>query len=99
MAFLEQAIASAPSTVVLLLGLVIVVFLHLVYRLAHDPLRRVPGPWLTRFTRLWELHQIRRGHFEQINVQLHQKYGLSFFRPYQPFQGLEKHVSKNTPSI
>ncbi|KAJ5603228.1 hypothetical protein N7537_006184 [Penicillium hordei] len=71
MTFLQPAIPFGP---IVILGLVAFLIHHL-YRLAHDPLRRVPGPWLARFTRLWELHQIRRGHFEQINVELHQRYG------------------------
>ncbi|CAI7653533.1 unnamed protein product [Penicillium discolor] len=69
--FLQQAVPSGPVVILALVAFLI----HHVYRLAHDPLRRVPGPWLARFTRLWELHQIRGGHFEQVNVELHQRYG------------------------
>lgn len=72
--------STGNSGPIVILGLV-AFLIHHVYRLAHDPLRRVPGPWLARFTRLWGLHQIRRGNFEQINVELHQRYGLSFPRP------------------
>lgn len=75
--FLQQAVPSGPVVILALVAFLI----HHVYRLAHDPLRRVPGPWLARFTRLWELHQIRRRHFEQINVELHQTYGLLVPRP------------------
>ncbi|KAL3471768.1 pisatin demethylase [Aspergillus californicus] len=37
--------------------------------------RRVPGPWLARWTRLWEWHHVRSNHFEQVNLMLHRKYG------------------------
>ncbi|KAF7536409.1 hypothetical protein G7054_g4544 [Neopestalotiopsis clavispora] len=42
--------------------------------LGLSPLRSVPGPFLTRFTRLWLLRQLSRGQFEQTNIQLHRKY-------------------------
>ncbi|PKY06141.1 pisatin demethylase [Aspergillus campestris IBT 28561] len=54
---------------------VVAVVAHRLYGFIHDPLRRVPGPWLARFTRLWELVQICGGHFEQINLDLHRRYG------------------------
>jgi hypothetical protein len=41
----------------------------------RDPLRDVPGPLIARFTRLWYLLEIYRGHYEQTNIKLHNKYG------------------------
>ncbi|KAF9894096.1 hypothetical protein FE257_009069 [Aspergillus nanangensis] len=35
----------------------------------------VPGPFSTRLTKLWYFNRVRRGHFEQDNIQLHQRYG------------------------
>ncbi|PLN82356.1 pisatin demethylase [Aspergillus taichungensis] len=70
MALLQIAL-SGP----ILLLTVVTVVVHRLYGFIHDPLRRVPGPWLARFTRLWELVQIRRGHFEQVNIDLHRRYG------------------------
>ena len=55
-----------------------------VYRIVTDPLRKVPGPWLARFTRLWELQSVRGNHFEQVNIDLHHKYGLSKAHLFPP---------------
>ncbi|KAE8328523.1 cytochrome P450 [Aspergillus sergii] len=48
---------------------------HTVYDVYWGPTARVPGPWLARFTRLWELLKVNKGHFEQVNIDLHKKYG------------------------
>lgn len=40
-----------------------------------DPLRKIPGPFIARFTRLWELRRVLEGHFERTNLELHGKYG------------------------
>ncbi|KAH7081133.1 pisatin demethylase [Paraphoma chrysanthemicola] len=40
-----------------------------------SPLRNVPGPFLARFTRLWELYVIRKHDFATYNIALHEKYG------------------------
>ena len=40
-----------------------------------DPLRDVPGPLLARFTRLWYLRELYRGHYEKTNLEIHRKYG------------------------
>ena len=47
----------------------------ILYRFLSSPLRKVPGPTLARFSRLWYLFSVRRGRFEQENVELHAKYG------------------------
>jgi hypothetical protein len=41
-----------------------------------SPLRRVPGPFLARFTRFWYLKAVARGDFEKTNVELHKRYGI-----------------------
>ncbi|PLB53627.1 cytochrome protein [Aspergillus steynii IBT 23096] len=38
-------------------------------------LSSVPGPWVTRLTKLWYFDRVRRGHFEEDNVRLHRQYG------------------------
>ncbi|RMZ42415.1 hypothetical protein AFCA_010022 [Aspergillus flavus] len=48
---------------------------HTVYYAYWGPTARIPGPWLARFTRLWELLKVSKGHFEQVNIDLHKKYG------------------------
>lgn len=40
-----------------------------------NPLKSIPGPFLARFTRLWELHAVRKGDFEKTHYKLHERYG------------------------
>lgn len=49
---------------------------NLIHRLAFDSLRDIPGPFLGRFTRLWELHQVVSGSWHQKVIKLHKKYGM-----------------------
>ncbi|KAH6950319.1 cytochrome P450 [Ilyonectria sp. MPI-CAGE-AT-0026] len=46
-----------------------------IYRGLFSPLRHIPGPFLARFTDLWYLGRVRRGHFERDNIALHRKHG------------------------
>ncbi|WPH01320.1 putative cytochrome P450 [Acrodontium crateriforme] len=62
----------AFTTISLLLACGVIVTIA---RYLSHPLLRVPGPWLARFTRLWELIQIRQDHFEEVSIALHEKYG------------------------
>ncbi|KAH7063540.1 pisatin demethylase [Macrophomina phaseolina] len=39
------------------------------------PLRHVPGPWLSRYTKLWEVAAVWRGDFEKQNIDLHKRHG------------------------
>lgn len=51
---------------------------RLLYHLCHhlsSPLRSIPGPFWTRFSKVWYFNRVRRGHFEADNIHLHQKYG------------------------
>ncbi|KAF7553472.1 hypothetical protein G7Z17_g3598 [Cylindrodendrum hubeiense] len=45
------------------------------YRILASPLSAVPGPFLARFTDLWYVWRIKKGHFEWDNITLHRKYG------------------------
>jgi len=69
------------STVVALL--VLFYSCKLILDIVTDPLRDVPGPLLARFTRLWEMHQLRKGRFEQVNIDLHRRYGKQGFTNLQ----------------
>ncbi|KAB8224028.1 cytochrome P450 [Aspergillus novoparasiticus] len=64
---------------ILLLLPVLIVFyhvLHLIYTtLTTKSLLSVPGPFITRLTKLWYFDRVRRGHFEEDNVRLHERYG------------------------
>lgn len=48
--------------------------IHL-YKSLTSPLRAIPGPFSTRFTKLWYFSRVRNAHFERENIALHQKYG------------------------
>lgn len=45
------------------------------YKSLTSPLRAIPGPFWSRFTKLWYLNRVRKGHFEKENIHLHEKYG------------------------
>ncbi|CAJ0547399.1 Ff.00g041530.m01.CDS01 [Fusarium sp. VM40] len=47
----------------------------ILYNVFCSPLKNVPGPILARFTDLWYINRIRKGHFEHDNISLHRKYG------------------------
>lgn len=60
----------------LIFGFSLVLFVsYCLVTILLDPLRHLPGPFIARFTRLWYLYQIYQGRFEQVNIELHQKYG------------------------
>ncbi|KAJ5745727.1 cytochrome protein [Penicillium odoratum] len=40
-----------------------------------SPTSSIPGPFLARFTKLWELNEAVKGSFEKKNLALHRKYG------------------------
>lgn len=54
---------------------VTLLFYPLINALLLDPLRKVPGPFWARFSRLWYLGRILEGRFEKVNIDLHRKYG------------------------
>lgn len=68
---LQDSFTSSP----ILLIAVVVLVAYVIYPAVTDPLRKVPGPWLARFTRFWELQHILASHFEQVNIDLHDRYG------------------------
>lgn len=46
-----------------------------IYTALTSPLTRLPGPWPTRFTKLWFFNRVRKGRFEHENIALHRRYG------------------------
>lgn len=40
-----------------------------------NPLRRLPGPFLARFTDAWYFWRVSRGKFEVENIKLHKTFG------------------------
>jgi hypothetical protein len=68
--------ATVTNTVASIVGLVVLwQILFIVYALFLDPLRDVPGPFLARFTRLWELREALSGTIVERLLDLHKKHG------------------------
>jgi hypothetical protein len=40
-----------------------------------SPLKYVPGPFAARFSDVWYLWRVWKGHFEVDNIELHRKHG------------------------
>jgi hypothetical protein len=55
--------------------LLLILFVLIIAKRQFSPLRRVPGPWLAGYTRLWKLYYTFRGDMERVNINLHKKYG------------------------
>lgn len=60
------------SGVTLFLGVSVILCL---YRTIASPLRKIPGPFVSRFSDIWYFLQVKRGNFEKVNIALHQKFG------------------------
>jgi uncharacterized membrane protein len=70
---LQKLVDLSAGSLVLLFSSIFILYFLLQYTL--DPLRDIPGPFLTRFTRWWYFFEIYKGSFEVTNVGLHKKYG------------------------
>ena len=81
-----------------LLTLLVPYISKLVYLAFFSPAARIPGPFLARFTRLWELKALNRGDFEKKNVELHEKYGTRWQPERDPIQSRPSFRSENAPS-
>lgn len=57
-------------TALLVLGVV-----RYLYQTLTSPLRDVPGPFLARFTRLWEIQAVLKHDSPTFNITLHEQYG------------------------
>ncbi|KAK0664421.1 Cytochrome P450 monooxygenase gsfF [Lasiodiplodia hormozganensis] len=67
---------KAASLLLLLpLAYIAVIGIYRVYDSLFGRLRNVPGPWLAKYTGLWELQAIAHGDFEQKNIALHKQHG------------------------
>ncbi|KAF1841205.1 cytochrome P450 CYP5080B3 [Cucurbitaria berberidis CBS 394.84] len=51
------------------------IIIYLIWVCVASPGRAIPGPWASRFTRLWYYRGIRAGSFHHENIALHEKYG------------------------
>ncbi|KAI9689268.1 MAG: hypothetical protein M1820_010179 [Bogoriella megaspora] len=49
--------------------------LYILCRALFDPLRTIPGPFITRFTRGWYFLKLWNEDFEKTNIDIHRRYG------------------------
>lgn len=68
-------IQDTNISVILVLSLPLTWLTYKVYAVLTDDLRSVPGPFWARFTRLWYLNAVKKGDFENTNIELHRKHG------------------------
>lgn len=76
-------LASLPDTnlspvalySLLALSIIVLPLLYSVLGAAVSPLRRLPGPRLARFTRLWYLKAVLNRDFQDTNIKLHEEQG------------------------
>ncbi|KAL4967564.1 cytochrome P450 [Aspergillus stella-maris] len=66
-------LALLSLLLILLVARYILSLTYLTYKTRS--LRSIPGPFWTRFTRLWYFRRLWNGHFEDENIKLHDKYG------------------------
>ena len=70
---LESLLDVSSTTLIVVFAVGILIYSVLQY--AFDPLCSIPGPFLARFSRLWYFLEIYKGGFEEMNIELHRKYG------------------------
>lgn len=73
---------SLISELGLLRGTLLLIFLLLASVISRaliqayaTPLRDVPGPWLAKFSRVWQLKAVHARTFQKTNLDLHRRYG------------------------
>lgn len=49
--------------------------LWIIYAVTLHPLAKVPGPFWASVTRLWYMYQVKTGHMDRIQRELHKQYG------------------------
>lgn len=77
MAQLEQMDWSPSQTIAAILPVVLIgyVLFYVVYERFFSPYRRIPGPFLAKFTRLWEVYQMATDLPDQVLLRLHAEHG------------------------
>jgi hypothetical protein len=64
-----------PSLVLLFIVPVITFWLWTITSYFSSPLKKYPGPFLAKFTRLWYLYQVSTGDSHLVLEKLHKRYG------------------------
>jgi hypothetical protein len=74
MSFLESVLNKAGLREIAAITVILLLVIW-TFNLVIDPLRKVPGPFLTRFTKFWLVRQYIKGDFHKTNIELHERYG------------------------
>ncbi|KAF7187602.1 Pisatin demethylase [Pseudocercospora fuligena] len=64
-----------PSIITYIASAALLCLTYAIYILFFSPDRDIPGPLIARFTALWYTRALLRGDFEEVNHDLHKKYG------------------------
>jgi hypothetical protein len=72
---LKRLVFAGFESWYLLAGLIILFGLRIVYCIFLYPLRRVPGPFVAKFTQFWRLRKYAQRHWHEDIVNLHRYYG------------------------
>ena len=84
----QNGVSDHGGALIRIASLLVAAFLAYALSLAvieyQNPLTRVPGPWLARYSRLWLLKAVLSRKFERINVDLHRRLGW-----YEHISGLQ----------
>lgn len=72
---LNGSYAFAILIKVFSVGYVSYLLLWIVHALLFSKLRKVPGPFLAKLTRLWEVKKVITGNIHGIMIDLHKKHG------------------------
>ncbi|THW34272.1 cytochrome protein [Aureobasidium pullulans] len=79
------------NILIVALGVVVLLLGSSILPAFFSPTRKIPGPLLARFSRLWYLSKIYRGDFEITNKELHRRHGV--------FLHLLKECPDHSPSL
>jgi hypothetical protein len=72
---------TSPIAVFAIPAVLLALLLRFIIQYFRSPLRTVPGPTLARFTDGWYFWKVWEGSFQDVNLDLHKKYGR-FTRQY-----------------
>ena len=79
--FAKKALTTVAHDVIMQHPFVLVTTLYLawcIYVAYAGTLRDIPGPFVAKFSRLWQVWQIFKGDMEKTNILLHNKHGQQF---------------------
>ncbi|KAI1056935.1 hypothetical protein LB507_002367 [Fusarium sp. FIESC RH6] len=66
---------TTPSLVLLVIVPIVTFWLWTITSYVSSPLKKYPGPFLARFTRLWYMYQVSTGDSHLVLEKLHKQYG------------------------